>query len=133
MPQRYGHRHSLSSDGGVHEYHDLSSYPAQHAPMHRHDQAQQQQQPPGVQMLQRTNPGVAQHPYYATEQNNPGVVTMNSPHPSLCAMQSHYYHQVPRQGVEPLPLPCSAVATKSHASQRDDSRSFNIWFQDGSE
>ena len=114
MPQQYAHRHSLSSGAGAHEYHGLPSC-SEVPPMHPHDQvqqqhAQQQQQHPGVPMLQRT-PGIPQHPYYVTEQNNPGVATMNtSPHPSQAPMQqqqqqpTHYHHQVPRQGVERLPL-----------------------------
>lgn len=109
MPQQYAHRHSLSSDGGAPEYHGLPS--AGQAPMNTNGQVQQQhqhqhQQHPGVQMLQR-NPSIPQHPYYVTEQNNPGVATMNTTahHPTQGApMQPQYHHQVPRQGVERLPL-----------------------------
>ncbi|KAK3933818.1 hypothetical protein QBC46DRAFT_431062 [Diplogelasinospora grovesii] len=92
--QPYSHRHSLSSSG-AHEYH---GHPSQ-APMHHHnphDQAaahhhhqqqqhQQQQQHPGVHMLQRTS-SMPQHSCYVTEQNNPGVATVNSnPHAATSA------------------------------------------------
>ncbi|KAK3933893.1 hypothetical protein QBC46DRAFT_430648 [Diplogelasinospora grovesii] len=117
--QPYSHRHSLSS-GGAHEYH---GHPSQ-APMHHHnhhnphDQAaayhhhqhqqhQQQQQHPGVHMLQRTS-SMPQHSYYVTEQNNPGVATMNTnPHAATSApMHPQYHHpqQMPRQNGERLPL-----------------------------
>jgi hypothetical protein len=118
MPQQYAphHRHSLSSgaNGNAAEYQGLPSIPP---PMHPHDQVaqqqqqqqqqqhvQQQQQQQQQQMVQRT-PSISQHPYYVTEQNNPGVATMNtSPHPSQGPMAPQYHHQVPRQGVERLPL-----------------------------
>jgi len=111
MPQQYAHRHSLSSGAGAHEYHGLPSC-SEIPPMHPHDQVQQQhaqqqqQHHSGVPMLQQRTPSMPQHPYYVTEQNNPGVATMNtSPHPSQGPpMQPQYHHQVPRQGVERLPL-----------------------------
>lgn len=85
----YGHRHTVS--GGHHEYHGQ--------PVHG--------QHPGVQMLHRTT-GVPQT-YYITEQNNPGIATMNT---SAITQQ---YHQIPRQQVERLPLeiPYSAPAVTS--------------------
>lgn len=99
----YGHRHSLSS-GGAHDYHGLPQvHHLQQQPMHPHDQAQQQQQQ-GVHMLQRTA-SLPQHTYYITEQNNPGVATMNPhPHPASQPPMQPQYHQMPRQGVERLPL-----------------------------
>lgn len=135
MPQQYVHRHSLSSGGGVHEYHGLPSHHTQQPPlpMHQHDQVQhaQQQQHPNIQMMQQGP--VSQHPYYVTEHNNPGVATMNtSPHPSGAHMPPQY-HQVPRQGVERLPLEIpynaasglnasiqSSPSTFSSASSRSD-------------
>ncbi|KAI1340023.1 hypothetical protein F5Y15DRAFT_61607 [Xylariaceae sp. FL0016] len=71
---QFSHRHSLST-GGSHEYHG-TPVPEQH---------------PGVHMLHRTA-SMPQHPYYVTEQSNPGVATMNT-HPM------HQY-QVPRQQAE---------------------------------
>jgi metal regulatory transcription factor 1 len=99
--QQYGHRHSLSS-GGAHEYH---GHPHNQAPMHSHEQPQQhqpQQQHPGVHMLQRTA-SLPQHSYFVTEQNNPGVATMNT-NPHAAAPIHPQYQHVPRQGVERLPL-----------------------------
>jgi hypothetical protein len=58
-------------------------------------------------MLQRA-PSLPQHPYYVTEQSNPGVATMNTnplpPHPSAPSMPSQYHQMQPRQGIERLPL-----------------------------
>jgi metal regulatory transcription factor 1 len=98
MQQQYGHRHSLS--GGAHEYH---SHPQQHQVPPHEQPPQQSAQHPGVHMLQRTA-SLPQHSYFVTEQNNPGVATMNTnPHPS--GQQIHpQYQQIPRQGVERLPL-----------------------------
>ncbi|KAK4453057.1 hypothetical protein QBC34DRAFT_446487 [Podospora aff. communis PSN243] len=97
MQQQYGHRHSLS--GGAHEYH---GHPQQHQGP-PHEQPPQQSAQHGVHMLQRTA-SLPQHSYFVTEQNNPGVATMNTnPHPS--GQQIHpQYQQIPRQGVERLPL-----------------------------
>ncbi|WYZ36665.1 hypothetical protein EsH8_II_000171 [Colletotrichum jinshuiense] len=67
QPQYGAHRHSLSS-GGAHEFHG---------------------QPVHDQMLQRTA-SMPQVSYYVTEQNNPGVATMNTTMPQQ-------YGQVPRQ------------------------------------
>ncbi|KAI2471530.1 hypothetical protein F4781DRAFT_101134 [Annulohypoxylon bovei var. microspora] len=78
VQQQY-HRHSVSA-GGAHEY---------------HGEVVQQQQHPGVHMLHRTS-SMPQHTYYVTEQNNPGVATMNTN-----PMQSY---QMPRQQPERLPL-----------------------------
>jgi hypothetical protein len=126
VQHQYGHRHSLSSGGGAHEYHGMPVHHPHQPPMYPHDQAQhahqqqhQHQQQPNVHVLQRT-PSIPQHTYYVTEQNNPGVATMNTnPHPSQPPMPaatmntnphpSHppmpaQYHQLPRQGVERLPL-----------------------------
>lgn len=101
IQQQYGHRHSMSS-GGHHEYQGMPQHAQQ--PMHPHDQAQQQQQQQGVHMLQRTA-SLPQHTYYVTEQSNPGVATMNTnPHPAAQAPMQPQYHQMPRQGVERLPL-----------------------------
>lgn len=55
-------------------------------------------------MLQRTA-SLPQHTYYVTEQSNPGVATMNTnPHPAAQNSMPAQYHQMPRQGVERLPL-----------------------------
>jgi len=103
LQQQYNHRHSLSS-GGPAEYHGpLHSQ----APHHHHEQQQPQQphpqQHPGVQMLQRTS-SLPHHSYFVPDQNNPGVATMNTnPHPHHAA-PVHQYQQIPRQGVERLPL-----------------------------
>ncbi|KAI1106446.1 hypothetical protein F4804DRAFT_340461 [Jackrogersella minutella] len=80
VQQQY-HRHSVSA-GGAHEYHgEVVQQP--------------QQQHPGVHMLHRTA-SMPQHTYYVTEQNNPGVATMNTN-----PMQAY---QMPRQQPERLPL-----------------------------
>ncbi|KAF6810562.1 hypothetical protein CSOJ01_06241 [Colletotrichum sojae] len=86
--QQYGaHRHSLSG-GGAHEFHGQ--------PVH-------EQQHPGVQMLHRTA-SMPQHSYYVTEQNNPGVATMNTGH-----HMAQQYGQVPRQQQQPqVEIPYSA-------------------------
>ncbi|TDZ23285.1 Zinc finger protein 143 [Colletotrichum orbiculare MAFF 240422] len=82
--QAYGtHRHSLSS-GGAHEFHGQ--------PVH-------EQQHPGVQMLHRTA-SMPQHSYYVTEQNNPGVATMNT-------NMAQQYGQVPRQQQSQVDMPYS--------------------------
>jgi len=102
--QQYSqHRHSLSS-GGAAEYHGPLHSQAQHP----HEQVQQQQPPqqhPGVPMLQRTS-SLPHHSYFVADQNNPGVATMNTnPHPHSHAAPVHpQYQQIPRQGVERLPL-----------------------------
>ncbi|KAM7193354.1 hypothetical protein V8F20_008404 [Naviculisporaceae sp. PSN 640] len=100
-PQYNSHRHSLSS-GGAHEYHGI---PNSQSAVHHHEQQQQQQpqqaQHPGVHMLQRTA-SLPQHGYFVTEQNNPGVATMNTNPHQPAPVQ--YHHQIPRQGVERLPL-----------------------------
>jgi hypothetical protein len=99
--QQYGHRQSLSSAEGAHEYHGMPLQHHQHQhqpqqpPMHPHEQAH---------MIQRT-PSLPQHTYYVTEQNNPGVATMNTnPHASTTSMPAQYHQMQPRQGVERLPL-----------------------------
>ncbi|KAI1389130.1 uncharacterized protein F4822DRAFT_270588 [Hypoxylon trugodes] len=79
QPYNNNHRHSVSA-GGTNEY---------------HGDAVQQPQNPGVHMLHRTA-SMPQHPYYVTEQNNPGVATMNTN-----PMQPY---QMPRQQPERLPL-----------------------------
>ncbi|KAK4246962.1 hypothetical protein C7999DRAFT_32646 [Corynascus novoguineensis] len=92
LQQQYNaHRHSLSSSGGGAEYHG--------APSLGHTA---QQQHPGVQILQR--PGsIPHHNYFVPDQNNPGVATMNTnQHPA--SQHPQYHPQVPRQGVERLPL-----------------------------
>lgn len=76
--QPYGHRHSLST--GPHDFHEQ--------PVHEPQ--------PNMHMLQRAA-SVPQHPYYVTEQNNPGVATMNTN-----PMPPHY--QVPRQQVERIAI-----------------------------
>ncbi|KAK0634839.1 hypothetical protein B0T17DRAFT_586523 [Bombardia bombarda] len=103
LPQQYAHRHSLSS-GGAHDYHGIPQH--NQGMMHPHEQPQQQQpqhQHPGVHMLHRTA-SLPQHSYFVTEQNNPGVATMNT-NPHSAATQMHpQYQQMPRQAVERLPL-----------------------------
>ncbi|KAI0143051.1 hypothetical protein GGR57DRAFT_495432 [Xylariaceae sp. FL1272] len=56
----FGHRPSIASTGGQHEYH-RTPLPEQ----------------TGVHILQRTI-GMPQQPYYVTEQSNPGIATMNT-------------------------------------------------------
>ncbi|KAI0384624.1 hypothetical protein F5Y04DRAFT_217715 [Hypomontagnella monticulosa] len=64
--QQYDHRHSISA-GGAHEYHG-ERY---------HDDMVQQASQSKVHTLHQT-PNMPQHPYYITEQNNPGIATMNT-------------------------------------------------------
>ncbi|KAK3387567.1 zinc finger protein 32 [Podospora didyma] len=102
LQQQYGHRHSISS-GAAHEYHGHPH--SQPPPIHEHHQHQQQQHP-SVPMLQRTA-SLPQHTYFVTEQNNPGVATMNTnPHPSAPVHPAYQqqHQQIPRQGVERLGL-----------------------------
>ncbi|KAI0131119.1 hypothetical protein F4814DRAFT_156288 [Daldinia grandis] len=79
IPQQYGHRHSISG-GGAHEYHGDMVRPYQHPALH---------------MLQRTA-SMPQHPYYVTDQNNPGIATMNT--------NPIQQYQMPRQQPERLPI-----------------------------
>jgi hypothetical protein len=105
--QPYAHRHSLSSSG-AHEYHGLPQ-----GAMHPHEQAQQQQHP----MLQRSAT-LPQHNYFVTEQNNPGVATMNTnPHAAAAAtMHLPYHPQIPRQQQQqPERLPLEIPAYNAHA------------------
>lgn len=98
LQQPYNHRHSLSSNGQP-EYHGAASLGQ--PPLH-HGHPQQQQHP-GVQILQRTGSMPHHHNYFVPDQNNPGVATMNTTqHPA--AQHPHYQPHVPRQGVERLPL-----------------------------
>jgi hypothetical protein len=92
---QYGHRHTMS--GGPHEF--PQPHQAQ-SPMRSHE-PQPPQQHPGVHMIQRAS-SMPQHSYYVTEQNNPGVATMNPGAPT--SMASPYHQAIPRQGVERLPL-----------------------------
>ncbi|KAL2130644.1 hypothetical protein VTI74DRAFT_6125 [Chaetomium olivicolor] len=87
LQQPYVHRHSLPSGGGP-EYHG--------APPH----SQTPQQHPGMQMIQRTG-SLPQHGYFVPDQNNPGVATMNTNPPQH---PQYHPHQVPRQGIDRLPL-----------------------------
>ncbi len=89
MQQYPNHRHSLSSSGPP-EY--AAPQLAQQG-LHPHYQQQQQQQ----QILQRAG-SLQHHSYFVPDQNNPGVATMNTNQPPP------YHPQVPRQGVERLPL-----------------------------
>ncbi|KAI2616303.1 hypothetical protein GGR54DRAFT_239639 [Hypoxylon sp. NC1633] len=94
LQQPYNHRHSVSA-GGAHEYHgELVQQPPPPPPPQQQQQHQQQQHP-GVHMLHRTA-SMPQHPYYVTEQNNPGVATMNT-------NPIHTYH-MPRQPPERIQL-----------------------------
>ncbi|KXX82301.1 hypothetical protein MMYC01_201970 [Madurella mycetomatis] len=87
LQQQYNHRHSLS--GGPAEYHGAPH--SQPTPLH--DQSHQP-------LLQRTV-SMPHHSYFV-DQNNPGVATMN---PNAHAANQHpQYQQIPRQGVERLPL-----------------------------
>lgn len=89
MQQYPNHRHSLSSNGPPPEY----GAPQLGQPgLHPHYQQQQQQQ-----ILQRTG-SLQHHSYFVPDQNNPGVATMNTNQPPP------YHPQVPRQGIERLPL-----------------------------
>jgi hypothetical protein len=122
VQQQYGHRHSLSS-GGANKYQEHSRRHQQ--PVHAREQAQHPprlRQHPGVQMLQRTA-SLGQHGYYVTEQNNPGVATMNTnPHP----MGSPYPH-IPRQGVgrPPLEIPTYSSAPGLTASIQSSPSTFS--------
>ncbi|KAL1883039.1 hypothetical protein VTK73DRAFT_114 [Phialemonium thermophilum] len=93
IQQPFSHRHSLSSSGS----HEYTAHPHQlQQTIHSDEQIQQTQQ--GVQMIQRAA-SLPQHTYYVTEQNNPGVATMNTnPLPPSQA------YQVSRHGIERLPL-----------------------------
>lgn len=86
MQHQYHHRNDVSS-GMAHEFHEQPV----------HDQHND------LQMVNRT-PSIPQHSYYVTEQNNPGVATMNN-----SALQSQYqlgHHGVERPVVE---IPYSAA------------------------
>lgn len=93
--QQYGQRGDTST--GVHEFHD--------------NQGAEQYHP--AQMLHRT-PSMPQHPYYVTEQSNPGIATMNTNH------VQHTYHQVPRQQIErptlDIPYPTTRIAASIQSS-----------------
>jgi len=109
LQQQFNHRHSLSS-GGAHEYHGGHPHHHTQAPIHEHPQAQQQHP---VHMLQRTA-SLPQHSFFVTEQNNPGVATMNTnAHPTAAAASMHHtqYQQIPRQSVERLPLEIPYTST----------------------
>jgi metal regulatory transcription factor 1 len=95
--QHYGHRQSMSTSGiQTVASQDSTPIPATPAAAHQQQQAQaQMQQPqshPGVHVLHRTA-SMPPHSYYVTEQNNPGVATMNT-NPQPVHQQ---YHQIPRQ------------------------------------
>ena len=95
IQDQYNHRHSVSS-GGPHEFH---GHPHPQQAMHPHEQPQ-----PGMHVLHRTT-SLPQHSYYVTEHNNPGVATLNTNPPSAAqGPMAAQYHQMPRQGVERLPL-----------------------------
>ncbi|KAK4040339.1 hypothetical protein C8A01DRAFT_15789, partial [Parachaetomium inaequale] len=100
LQQQYNnHRHSLSSSGAA-EYHGA---PPLSQPVLHHGHPQQ-----GVQILQRTG-SIPHHNYFVPDQNNPGVATMNT---NQHAPQHAQYHpQVPRQGVERLPLEIPSYPT----------------------
>ncbi|CAJ2512106.1 Uu.00g077310.m01.CDS01 [Anthostomella pinea] len=89
-----GHRHSAST-GATHEYHGQPI----------------QEQHPGVHMLHRTA-SMPQHSFYVTEQNNPGVATLNTN-----PMQPY---QVPRQHVErpmlEIPYTSAGIAASMESS-----------------
>lgn len=80
----YDQRHDVSS-GGAHEFHGMPHHPHQ-------DQHQHHPPPPTLHTqdhghMLRGAPSMAQqHPYYVTEQSNPGVATMHTnpppPHPT---------------------------------------------------
>jgi metal regulatory transcription factor 1 len=99
--QHYNHRHSVSS-GGAHEYH------GQQLPDH---------QPDGVHMLQRTS-SMPQHPYYVTEQGNPGVATLNT-----STIQT--YQQVPRSQPEQIPIEIQYTATGMTGSIQSSPSTFS--------
>ncbi|KAI8634273.1 hypothetical protein F5Y19DRAFT_470456 [Xylariaceae sp. FL1651] len=94
-----GHRHSISTEG-AHEYHG-SPVPEQHG---------------GVQILHRTI-NMSHHPYYVTEQGNPGVATMNTN-----PMQQY---QVTRQQPERPLLEIPYSATNLNGSIQSSPSSFS--------
>ncbi|AEO71175.1 uncharacterized protein THITE_2123304 [Thermothielavioides terrestris NRRL 8126] len=104
LQPQYNHRHSLSSSGAAEFHHgaDPLNQPTLHPQQQQQQQQHQQQHHPGVPVLQRTA-SVPHHSYFVSDQNNPGVATMNAT-PHHPPQHVPYQHQVPRQGVEPLPL-----------------------------
>lgn len=96
--QQYNHRHSVSA-GGTHEYHGEVQQP-QHA---------------GVHMLHRT-PSMPSHPYYVTEQNNPGIATMNT-----APIQGY---QMPRQQPDRLALEIPYMTTNTAGSIQGSPNSY---------
>ncbi|ERS94925.1 c2h2 finger domain containing protein [Sporothrix schenckii 1099-18] len=124
MPQHFAtaaqqqqphHRHSLS--GGQHEYshpiHDPAAVGAvvvtTMAPHHA-----------GMPILHRAA-SLPQHPYYVTDQNNPGVATMNTNSPMSAAAPFH--HQIPRQSVERIAVEIPYSATPGLAASIQSSPS----------
>src|SRR3569833_14737 len=98
MPQ-YGHRHTLS--GGPHEFHGQAVH-EQHS---------------GMPMLHRTA-SLPQHSYYVTEQNNPGVATMNK-----APMPAQY--SIPRQPVERIAVEIPYTAPGLTGSIQSSPSSFS--------
>lgn len=62
----------------------------------------------GMAILHRTG-SMPQHPYYVTDQNNPGVATMNTNAHMAAAAQ--YHQQMPRQSVERIAVDIPYSAT----------------------
>ncbi|KAI1084645.1 hypothetical protein F5B20DRAFT_214049 [Whalleya microplaca] len=95
--QYYPHRHSIAT-GGPYEFHGPVAPESQH---------------PGVHMIQRTN-SQPQHPYYVTDQSNPGVATMNTnPVPQYPMGKQH-----PQMSLE---IPYSAAPSMAGSIQNSPS------------
>ncbi|CAM1509948.1 Fc.00g002830.m01.CDS01 [Cosmosporella sp. VM-42] len=95
VQQQYGHRHSIPTSN-PHEYHGQTVA----------------EQHPGVHMINR-NPGMPQHPYYVTDQTNPGIATMNTQ-----ALQAQYqlaHQQVERPVIE-IPYSAAGVTASVQSS-----------------
>ncbi|KAL7623646.1 hypothetical protein AAE478_005198 [Parahypoxylon ruwenzoriense] len=95
------HRHSVSA-GGAHEY---------------HGEVVQQPHHVGVPMLHRTT-SMPQHPYYVTEQNNPGVATMNT--------NPIQPYQMPRQQAERLSSEIPYTAAGMASSIQSSPSTFSV-------
>ncbi|KAI1266357.1 hypothetical protein F5Y18DRAFT_416666 [Xylariaceae sp. FL1019] len=99
IPLPFGHRPSVSSTGGQHEYH-RTPLPQQ----------------TGIRILQRTL-GMPQPPYFVTEQGNPGVATMNT--------HQIQPYQVPRQQPDNPLLNPYTTATMSEPIQSSSPSPFS--------
>lgn len=131
MPQHYAaaaahqqqhHRHSMSN--GQHEYghpvHDPAAAAAAAAAAGAVVVTSMPPHHPGMPILHRAA-SLPQHPYYVTDQNNPGVATMNTNSPMSAA--ASYHHQIPRQSVERIAVDIPYSATPGLAASIQSSPS----------